>query len=118
MSRTIPLIQSASVTLNSEGTGTAQIGPSNPGEVWQPSVVSVSTDETTITNEAQCKVYCGSSAIQSCYVDGTLSGSTGDSTGNVSGQILYPGQYVIAVWTGGDSGVLATMNVQGQRQVP
>lgn len=116
--RTLSLTQSAQITLNGSGDGTAQLGPSSPGEVWAPSVVSVGTEETSVTNEAQCKIYCGPAPAQPYYVDGTLSGSTGDSSSNVTGQMLYPGQYVIAVWTGGDPGAVAFLNVQGTRTVP
>jgi hypothetical protein len=114
--RTLTLSATAEVTLSGTGGGTAQAGPSHAGEVWYPATVSVSV--STNTSEAECKIYCGALAVPFSYVDGTLSGSTGDSTTNVTGQVLYPGSYVFAVWTGGDSGSVATVNVQGTRQVP
>ena len=103
------------MTLNGSGNGTAQLGPSHPGETWTVSTVSVSC--ATDINEAQCKIYAGPSATQANYVDGTLSGSTGDSTNNVT-QLLFPGEYVFAAWTGGDAGTTAIMNIQGTRTVP
>lgn len=116
--RTLSLNRTATVTLNGSGNGTAQLGPASPGEVWEPSVVSVSVGETSVTDEAQCKIYCGPTAASPSFVDGTLSGSTGDSTTNVAGQKLYPGQYIFAVWTGGDPGKVAVMSIQGTRNVP
>ena len=116
--RTLTLSATASVVLDDSGNGTAQAGPTFPGETWYPVTVSVGAEESVITDEAQCKVYCGPSASQPYYVDGTLSGSTGDSTTNVTGQVIYAGSYVWAAWTGGDNGATVTMNVQGTRTVP
>lgn len=115
--RTLSLTRTANVTLTG-GAGTAQLGPVSPGETWYPTVASVSTEESTVTDEAQCKIYCGPLPSQAYYVDGTLSGSTGDSTGNVAGQVIRPGSYVWAVWSGGDSGAVAVLNIQGTRTVP
>lgn len=115
--RTLTLSATASVTL-SGGAGTAQVGPTFPGESWLPVTASVGAQETTITDEAQCKVYVGPSATQPYYVDGTLSGSTGDSTTNVTGKVVYPGSYIWAVWSGGDNGAQVTLNVAGTRVVP
>jgi hypothetical protein len=116
VSRSIPLNLSASVKLNGSGNGTAQLGPGFPGEIWSPAVVSVSV--STNVSEAQCKIYAGIVAVPATFIDGTLSGSTGDSTDRISGQVFYPGQFIIAVWSGGDVGAIATMNIQGSRQVP
>lgn len=115
--RTLILSVTAKVTLIG-GAGTAFCGPSLARETWYPTVVSVSTQETTVTNEASCKIYCGDQVIQSNFVDGTLSGSTGDSTDRVTGQVITEGSNVWAVWAGGDSGAVATLNVQGTKQVP
>jgi hypothetical protein len=113
--RTLSLRASYSVTLDSDGNGTVQAGPSSPGEQWQLSIASVSV--STNTNEASCRVYIGADTTQTNYADGTLSGSTGDSTDRVS-YPLNPGQSVWAVWTGGDSGATATLVLQGERTLP
>src|SRR5215469_13160699 len=115
--RTLTLSASVNATLVG-GAATAQLGPSYAGEVWLPTVASVHANETTITNEAQCKIYSGALVGLGTYLDGTLSGSTGDSTDRVTGQVLQPGQYIFAVWSGGDSGSTVTLNIQGTRQVP
>src|SRR5580693_6508180 len=115
----VPLNQSAVVTLNGAGAGTAQLGPVNARETWSPAVASVKTnqDAATIVNEAQCKIYIGADASDPNYVDGTLSGSTGDSTGNVAGQEVDCGEYVWAVWSGGDAGAQGRLNVQGTKVI-
>lgn len=116
---TVTLNQSAVVTLNGSGNGTAQLGPRSALETWQPNVVSVKTNQLAaeIVNEAACKVYAGSDATDPNYVDGTLSGSTGDSTGNLSGQTIDCGEYVWAVWSGGDAGAQGRVNVQGTKVI-
>jgi hypothetical protein len=116
---TVDLDQSAVVTLNAQGAGTAQLGPVNGRESWLPEVVSVKTTQApaSIVNEAQCKIYAGPDASDSNYVDGTLSGSTGDSTANINGQTVNCGEYVFAVWSGGDVGAQGRLNVTGTKQL-
>jgi hypothetical protein len=116
--RTLSLSATASAVLNGSGAATAQVGPSSQGEVWYPAVVSVSAAEAAVTDEAQCKIYAGPLPIPPYYVDGTLSGSTGDSTGRAGGQTLYPGQWIFAAWSGGDPGATVTLNLSGTRVVP
>jgi hypothetical protein len=110
---------SAVVTLNGAGAGTARLGPINQRETWSPAVASVKTVQApgTVVNEAQCRIYCGADASEPNYVDGTLSGSTGDSTSNIAGQTVRCGEYVFAVWTGGDAGVQGRVNVSGTRTI-
>jgi hypothetical protein len=104
---------SQSVTLNASGNGTVQLGPYYTHERWQ--LTSVSVSASTNVKEAQCKIYVGSNVSQGNYVDGTLSGSTGDSTGRLAGYVVGHGVYLWAVWSGGDVGAVATMQVQGTR---
>lgn len=115
----VTLNQSAVVTLNAQGNGTAQLGPLNQRESWQPAVVSVKTNQlaAAIVDEAQCKIYAGPDTSDTNYVDGTLSGSTGDSTSNVAGQTVNCGEYVFAVWSGGDPGAQGRVNVSGTKQL-
>jgi hypothetical protein len=113
--RTLSLRNSYSVTLDGNGDGTVQAGPSSPGEQWQLAIASVSV--STNVAEAQCKIYIGADTTQPNYADGTLSGSTGDSTDRVS-YPLNTGQSIWAVWSGGDSGSTATLVLQGQRTLP
>ena len=110
---TVDLNVTAVATFSAAGTATASIGPRNQREVWSPLVVSVSASSNV--KEAACKVYCGFDASQPNFVAGTLSGSTGDSSDNITGRIVRAGDQVFAVWTGGDVGAQARLNVTGSK---
>jgi hypothetical protein len=116
--RVLTLSRSANTVLDGSGAGQVLLGPAVPGEVWYLGAAAVGANEETVTDEALCKVYCGPLASQQYYVDGTLSGSTGDSTTDIAGRVLFPGNYVIGVWSGGDAGAAVFLNVSGTRQVP
>ena len=107
-----PLNENGTVTLDSDGNGTLAMKPWGGSVTWQPTLVSVSVE--TNTSEASCKIYIGPSATAPYFVDGTLSGSTGDSSAKVSGfGVDTHGNTLWAVWEGGDSGAVATMQVNG-----
>jgi hypothetical protein len=110
------LYESKTVTLNGSGNGTVKLGPISAREVWSPSSASVKTNQTTVTNEAVCNLYVGLSATQENFRDGTFSGSSGDSSDLVAGQLKI-GNFVWAVWTGGDAGAQATLVVTGTKEV-
>lgn len=113
----VPIVSGiATVVLNGSGNGTAKVGPTGPREVWAPAAAAVSVS-TPITNEAICRVYVGDQPIPANFIGATLSGSTGDSTSNVGGKLVRLGEYVWAVWSGGDPGSVATLNVTGNKQV-
>lgn len=112
----VPLNESRSIFLDGSGNGTVKLGPISAREVWYPDVASVSANPNP-TNDAQCTIYVGLSATQSYFKDACIDGSTGDSTGNVSGSVVRCGSYVWAVWTGGDSNVQATLTVTGTKEV-
>jgi hypothetical protein len=114
---TVSLNQSGVITLNGAGNGTAQLGPVNGREHWQPAKISVKTSQApgSIVNEAQCRIFIGADPSDPNYVDGTLSGSTGDSTDSCAGQVIDCGEYIFAAWTGGDPGAQGRVNVQGTK---
>jgi hypothetical protein len=108
----LPLSESAEVVLDADGNGTASLGPYGPNEMWTPSNVSVICSSNA--NEATCKVYAGPSPSPAYFKDITVDGSTGDATDRCN--IPIPkGWYVWAVWTGGDPGATATLNVDGTK---
>lgn len=113
----IALNESGQVTLDGSGNGTVKISPDGPHEQWYPASVSVKA--TTNTNEATCKIYVGSQSVDSNFVDGTFSGSSGDSSDRVAGYIIgkRQSQYIIAVWAGGDAGATATLSVVGTKEL-
>lgn len=108
---TLPLTATVSVVLDADGNGTAATGPTAQGETWLPGFnAAVSTQETGIVNEAQCRVYCAGR-----FVGGTTWGSTGDSSTDTPQ--LAVGQQVSAQWTGGDPGATAVLDITGSRNV-
>lgn len=111
----LTLSTSASVVLDASGNGTVGIGPNLPGVSWGPSL-NIAVSASTNSNEAQCNVYVGLLPVPGSLVAATSTGSTGDST-EYSGTV-WPGQMVIAAWTGGDPGATATVSIQGTRTVP
>jgi hypothetical protein len=115
LSRQLVLNASASVTLDVNGNGQAQLGPTLPGTSWQVGTIAVQV--TTNVNEAQCNVYVGIQPIAGSLIGATSTGSTGDSD-DLGGQNVWPGQSIIAVWEGGDAGSVATISVFGQQTVP
>lgn len=106
---------SVTTVLDGAGAGRARIGPVGARETWYASTAAVSC--STNAAEALCRIYVGDQPIPSNYVDGTLSGSTGDSTGRVAGAPITLGRYVWAVWAGGDPGAVATLAVSGTRDL-
>lgn len=112
------LNESASVVLDGSGNGTAKVGPQSAREIWHPKNVSVNTVQAagTITDEAQCVILVGDVNTRR-QRDATQSGSTGDATDKVNADTVKCGEFVWAVWTGGDAGVTAIVTVTGEKDV-
>jgi hypothetical protein len=108
---------SAAVTLDSSGNGTAKVGPISAREIWYPANVHVAANIGNVTNEAQCIVYMGETVNPNNFRDGTLSGSSGDSTDALNADEIKIGQYIWAVWSNGDAGAQATMAVTGEKDI-
>lgn len=124
-----PITDSVSVILDGSGDGTARITPGQPaqgggvgagrnsGLTWNVTGVAVSV--STNVSEASCSVYLSygiQSASQNDFQGTTITGSTGD-TDTVTAQ-LRPGDWLTAVWSGGDAGSVATMRVIGTVNPP
>lgn len=104
----------ATIVLDGSGNGTAKVGPASARETWDAGNTAVSV--ATNAAEAQCKIYNGPAATPQYFRDGTLSGSTGDATGKASGPLKL-GNWIWAVWTGGDPGSVATLTVTGSKDL-
>jgi hypothetical protein len=105
----------AQAVLDGTGAGTAKVGPLTDRENWTLATASVSCSSNVL--EAACRIFVGDVVTAANYVDGTLSGSTGDSTDNVAAAPCPKGTYVWAVWTGGDAGAVATLSVNGTKTI-
>lgn len=97
------------VTLDASGNGTVKLGPVQ-GVMWKPENAAVST--TTSVKFPKCDIYVGGSSTPGQLVDSTYTGNS-DASGKVGGTVVYPGQYIWAVWSGGDVGATATLSISG-----
>ncbi len=102
--------ETAVITLDGSGGGTARLGPLSQREApWRVISASVKANNNP-TDEAVCQIFFGNDTTQSNFRDNTFTGSSGDATDKVAGS-LQMNQYVFAVWSGGDPGVQATLTV-------
>lgn len=115
MPATVTLNETGIVNLDASGNGTAQIGPLSAREVWNPASAHVQVASNI--NEAQCTIYAGPDTSQQYFRDNTLSGSTGDSTDRISADVIKVGNFIWAVWAGGDPGSQAILAVTGTKTV-
>lgn len=113
MPQDMDLNETAVITLNASGNGTAKLGPLSARETWFPETASVKAN-TNPTNEAQCQLFVGNGPTQDNFRDATFSGSSGDASGKITGR-LPMNQYVWAVWSGGDANVQAILTVVGRK---
>lgn len=112
----VNLSEFTQITLDGSGNGTAQVGPRGHGVTWKPAVASIKMTGGTPSGVATCFVYAGGSATDSNFVDSTYDVQN-DSTDRVGGQQLVRGQYVWAVWSGGNPGAIATLAVNGTQVI-
>lgn len=110
----IPFRETAVVTLDGSGNGTAKVGPLSAREVWYPDNVSISV--TGFTVQANATVFMGPDTTQSNFRDVSTFGS-GDSTGACNADTVKCGMYIWAVWINGDPGKQAILTVTGLRDV-
>lgn len=111
----VPLDETIGVVLNGSGAGTVRLGPVSQRENWYPTQASVKVN-TNPTNEAMCQIFKGETATNDNFKDATFTGSSGDATGKVTGR-LQKGQYIYAVWSGGDANQTAYLTVTGEKDV-
>lgn len=108
--------ETAIITLNGSGAGTAKLGPLSQREApWTVKSASVKANSNP-TNEATCQLFFGNDTTQSNFRDNTFTGSSGDASDKVAGR-LQMNQYVFAVWAGGDAGVQATLTVVVEKSI-
>jgi hypothetical protein len=93
------------------GAAQVQLGPAGLGNTWYPSQVTVGTTTSAASgsDSSVCNVYLGPQVSLATLL-GTVNG------GGVLAAALpniQPGQFLIAVWSGANSGDTAAMNVQG-----
>jgi hypothetical protein len=107
--RRVPLNVQTAVILDASGNGTAQIGP-RIGQRWN--VTNAAVLIANAVKVPQASWYVGGAPIPGNFVDGTFTGNL-DATGRIANFSINSGQYVFAVWTGGDVGATATLSLLG-----
>ena len=103
---------SVNVTLDGTGAGRISLGPPQ-STCWLLRLAAVST--TSTTNRPSCTLYRGSPSGPIEPID-TLPFANVGSTQKVSALPFYAGQRLWAVWSGGDSGAVATLQVFGEQR--
>lgn len=111
----VPLSETAFVTLDSSGNGIARAGPLTAREVWNTANAHVSCSSNL--SESQCITYVGDAPIPSNFRDQTVNGSSGDSTDRISADVIKSPHKVIAQWSNGDPGAIATLAVTGTKDI-
>lgn len=93
------------------GAATVTVGPQGLGNIWYPAQISASTTSGIAGNDAStCNIYLGSQGVPVTLL-GTLLPGTGVL--GLAVPSMSPGQYLIAVWSGGNPGDVAAVNVVG-----
>lgn len=109
MARRQQLNTSARVTLGAGGSGRLELGPDTGAPYWSLTRWLVKTTRPGQAPVPQCSIYLDSeddNGLQDVTYDGSRDASDVDVE-------LQRGQHLIAVWTGGQAGDVATLSVTG-----
>lgn len=98
-------------TLNGSGNGQCGFGPPSATR-WALRLSSVSVSTSNV--QPSVAWYRGSPTGPIELIDQSFTGAQA-STGKVGGPFFYPGQWLWAVWSGGDPGALAELRAYGQQ---
>jgi hypothetical protein len=96
--------------ISSKGVATVSIGPAGLGTVWYPAQATISTT-TGATDTSTCQIYLGAQGVPNLLVGQSYAG--GGDTVALAVPAMAVGQLLIAVWSGGNSGDKATINILG-----
>lgn len=98
------------------GTAKVVVGPQAVGTRWYPKKGDINT--TSGANDAStCQIFIGPSTVATDTLGAGQSYAGGGDTFGLSGEMLQPGEFVTAVWTGGNPGDIATLRVTGNQVV-
>jgi len=92
------------------GQGIVSVGPQGLGNVWYPAQATISTI-SGINDASTFSLYLGPAGVPVTLVGQLYPGGLG--TLAVAVPSMTPGQYLIGVWTGGNPGDVASINVIG-----
>lgn len=105
------LVTGGSVVLDATGSGQVSLGPSSGPPDWLVTTVITQTDRPGQAPVPRVQLYLDTVDPQNSLGIG-YDGSFGQFVGD---QRLSRGQYLIAVWTGGQAGDRATATVNGEK---
>lgn len=94
------------------GAATVKVGPSGFGVRWYPVQAIISTT-TGVADASTCQFFKGVISASS-QIGGQSYAGGGDTIG-LAGMELQPGEFVYAVWSGGNNGDVATLRVIGAK---
>jgi hypothetical protein len=95
------------------GYGTVTLGPSLPGTIWTPQSCSIITSSN---NSGTTAFALYQNLISSAtYIGGSASGNFDTASLDIT---LYPGQFLLGVWSNGDPGALAVLTIYGLQVIP
>lgn len=93
-------------------TGTLELGPDDGAPFWNVTKVAVFTSRPGRAPIPSCTVYLDETSSRG-YQDSTYDGSRDSSDCDID---VRRGQHLIAVWTGGQVGDIATLSLTGWKE--
>ena len=96
--------------ISAAGAATLSVGPSGAGNIWYPASVTILTT-SGVNDTSTCQVYLGPAGVAVALQATLYPGGYG--TASLAIPSMTPGQYLIAVWSGGKSGDVCSVNVTG-----
>jgi hypothetical protein len=107
----------AAQVVPASGSVTIRCGPQGTGTIWYPQAVAIST--TTGANDTStCALYLSplpnGSVVVTTQIGGQSYAGGGDTIG-VAVPPMWPGYFIIAVWSGATVGDLAALQVYGSQ---
>lgn len=109
MSSRLALNTSARTTLDAAGAGRVELGPDSGPPYWNVTKVVVTTDRPGQAPVPECSVYLDAEDANGLQ-DSTYDGSRDATDVDID---VQRGQHLIAVWSGGQAGDVATLSVTG-----
>lgn len=112
--RTVITAGYGSALVPASGIVTVTVGPQGVGTIWYPQQWAIAT--TTGANDAStCTIYHGPIGLQTLVIGQSYAG--GGDSGGMAVPPMWPGYFVVAVWSGAKQGDLASLTVYGQMDV-
>jgi hypothetical protein len=96
--------------ISAAGAASLSVGPAGAGNVWYPASITILTT-TGVNDFSTCSIYLGPAGVPVTLIATLFPGGTG--TASLAIPSMTPGQYIIAVWAGGHSGDVCSINVVG-----